>query len=481
MKKLLTIICLCATLLPTICHAKGLAVWGDANYIKHPMRGYYRFIITEGEEFTDAQRQSLKWVVFKQNHDLVKYECKSPKFPNEEAMQGAWCAEWNLVKGDIYTLCDGSVASTLFRGYSVQPTVLLADDVFINSHTFPGYNRWMAGENIKKMPAAFVTKMRQRYGRPVKASYEAASLRGASGVLAVTDFGVVNGSALVVYTWLENGKEVCSHEMRRDDIPDDEKEHVWSLDDEGVYGLPEVTTIARDKATGNIEFFVVRFGSESTTNMHFVQNGTKLELKERTSRYMWIDTKMTSDESLKNPVLEESNNFTDGLTSTSVGTPDDNGFVYRYADFDVMGELCYGEVEGSPYCVWTTAVDSHDDSDPTLAWGEDRPDGSTWERDFGSEQIVAGTYGLTDDARMQIVVCKRWYDKAHKKSGVGIAVVFPDVTYAKFHYLSQGSCCVTGDAKVQFDGKSIIIDHNSHGLYTKWTWDGTKFVDESNK
>ena len=480
MKNLLTILCLGALLFPVMSHARGLAVWGDANYIKHPTRGFYRFIISEGEEFTDAQRQSLKWAVFKQNHNRVKYECKSPKFPNESAMQGAWCAEWNLIKGDIYTLEDGSVASTMFRGYANQPTVLLADDEFINTHTFPAYNRYMAGEEIKKMPASFVTKMRQRYGRKVYASYEAASLRGANGVLAVTDFGVVNNNnALVVYTWLENGKEVCSYEMRRDNVTPEENVYgIWSLGDEGLYGLPEVTTIARDKATGNIEFYVVRFGEESTTNMHFVQNGNKLELKEKTAKYVWIDTKGISADALANPALDESKNYTEGLYNVSEGTPDDNGFVYRHADFDVTGELRYGEVEGSPYCVWTTAFDSHDNSDPTFAWSETRPDGSTWERDYGSEQIVAGICSFTDDVYDQIVVCKRWYDASHKKSGVGIAVVFPDVTYAKFHYLSQGSCCVEGDAKVKFESKTITIDHNN-GHYTKWRWNGFKFVNES--
>lgn len=478
MKRLFTFICLFASLIPMTGHAKGLAVWGDANYIMHPQYGYYRFIISEGEEFTEAQSRSLTWVVFKQNHNRVTYEYKSPVLPNTEAMASAWCAEWNLIQGDIYRLEDVSVASTLFRGYKTDPTVLLCDDEFINTHTFPAYNRWMAGEIQKKMPAAFVTKMQKRYGRPVIASYEAASLRVGNGVFAVTDFGVLNGKALVVYTWLENGKEVCSHVMHRDDVTDDDKYSVWSLDDEGVYGLPEVTTIARDKATGNIEFYVIRYGTESTTNMHFVQKGTNLELAEKTSKYLWVDTKSTSNEVLKNPELNEKDNFTTGLEWVSAGEPDDNGLIYRYADFDICGWAAFGEVEGSLYTVWHRSETDFETSDPNLAWSENRPDGTTWEREFGSEQTVVGQFDFTGDVRNEVVVCKRWYDATHKKSGVGIAVIFPEDRSVKFHYLSQGSCCVEGDATVHFNHKSITIDHNN-GHYTKWTWNGVRFVNES--
>ena len=480
MKKLLAMICLCAALAPSLCHAKGLAVWADANYIKHPVKGYYRFIISEGDDFTDAQRQSLSWALFKQNRNPVIYEETSPKFANESAMQGVWCAEWNLIKGDIYRLSNPTESATMFRGYNIQPTVLLCDDEFINTHTFPAFNRWMSGEVKRMMPAAFVTKMRKRYGRKVYASYEAASLRGANGVLAVTDFGVVNNNnALVVYTWLENGKEVCSYELRQDDVtPEQNVYGLWSLGDDGLYGLPEVTTIARDKATGNIEFFVCRGGEESCMRIHFAQKGNKLEMVENSAQYVWVDTKSISQESLNNPVLDEKDNFTTGLEWVSQGTDDDNGYEYRYADFDLTGGVAYGEVEGSLYCVWNFANDCHDNSDPTFAWSETRPDGSTWERDFGSERVVAGRHDFDGDGVDEVVVCKRWYDEAHKKSGVGIAVVFPNDGYAKFHYLSQGSCCVQGDAKVVVDGKSIVIDHNN-GHYSKWTWNGFKFADQS--
>ncbi len=474
MKKILTVFCLFASLMPSLGHAKGLALWADANYIMHPAKGFYRFIVSEEEPLTEAQRKSLTWAVFKQNVNPVHYECPSPSFANNEAMSSAWCAHWNLIKGDVFTLNDPSVAATMFRGYKWQPTVLVADNEFVNTHNFPAYNRWMMGETVKSMPASFVTKMRQRYGSKVNASYEAASLRGTNGVLAVTDFGVNNGKALVVYTWLVNGKEVCTHEMRTTVEPGYENS-VWSLDDEGVYGLPEVVTIARDKATGNIEFYVLRGGTESATLLHFCQNGNKLELVDRKSHYLWIDCKYTSLDALGNPALDPKDNYTTGLEFVSQGTPDDNGLVYRYANYDVSGWLSYGEVEGSLYIAWNTSEDNFVDPSPDEAWSDLRPDGATWERDYASEQVVAGLYDFGCDGVDEIVVCKRWFDEAHKKTGVGIAVVFPEHGNARFHFLSQGSCCVDGEAKVVIKDNMITIDRNN-GIVDSWTWTKDGFV-----
>lgn len=228
---------------------------------------------------------SYQWGIHKYNHNGIFFR-EWANIDTEEAM-ACYCFNTSKVRGGIYCLLDENNVETMFKGYMKPCTELvLADNSYVGTHEFPVFSRWAWGEKETPAPADFKQAMAAKYGKKVKYSYEVGKLANTNEKLIITEFVVKNKKAQVVFSWLKNGKEVCSYALTQD-VEGDTDQSVWNVDDDGNYGIPELMSVARDEQ-GNIELFLHHPAPESRNFSHLVQRGNKFELVGEESWYVWF-------------------------------------------------------------------------------------------------------------------------------------------------------------------------------------------------
>lgn len=227
---------------------------------------------------------SYQWAIHKYNHNGIFFR-EWTNINNEEAM-ACFSVETSKVRGGIFYLLSESNVETMFKG-NMYPCrqVLLADNNYVATHEFLVFSRWMFGEEETPAPADFKQAMAAKYGKKVKYSYEVGKVSNTNEKLIITEFVIRNKKAQVVFSWLKNGKEVCSYTMTRE-VEGDTDQSVWNVDDDGNYGIPELLTVARDER-GNIELFLHHPAPESRNFSHLVQRGNKFELVGEDCWYVW--------------------------------------------------------------------------------------------------------------------------------------------------------------------------------------------------
>lgn len=287
-------------------HIEVRAFWGCPNLELDPLEPVYGFTHYDSDAGSDelidlhtkfyvpSEEQSeyqerFSWAFFKYNHGMLDFSGWS-NFDNEEAM-ACWCGNLKYVRSTNYSLRNRDNAASMFKGYMDSScTVVLADNDYVGTHEFPAFSRWTWGEEVTKAPAAYIQELEKKYGRKVRAN-------GESGHLLYTqqkeqffyvEFEITKGEARYVLAWLRDGKEVCSYTRSIKVEPGDEDFSVWNVDDDGIYGIPSLLTVARDEK-GNLELFVEHDAPESCTFTHFKQNGNKLEEVNGDIWYVWVD------------------------------------------------------------------------------------------------------------------------------------------------------------------------------------------------
>lgn len=237
----------------------------------------------------DVTVLDYQWAIFKHQHNGMTFD----KWINMAKEQAMACYCWNLdaVKAGVFKLNDPKQASTMFKGnLRTDQIVLLAHNNYVATHEFLMFSRHNFGEDEVNMPQTFSQAMAKKYGRKVKYSMEVAKLLYTKPLeqLAITEFQITNHEAMVVLSWVKDGKEVCSYEIKQQTDPEYEEYSVWNVDDDGTYGIPVVVSITRDEK-GNIELFLNHPAPESTNLSRLVQQGTKFVAKEGDQWYNWVD------------------------------------------------------------------------------------------------------------------------------------------------------------------------------------------------
>ncbi|MCQ2243608.1 MAG: leucine-rich repeat domain-containing protein [Bacteroidaceae bacterium] len=227
---------------------------------------------------------SYQWAIHKYNHNGIFFR-EWANMSNENAM-ACFSAETSKVRGGIYNLLDDNNVETMFKGNMWScAQVVLADNSYVGTHEFLAFSRWMFGEKETPAPADFKQAMAAKYGKKVKYSYEVGKLANSNEKLIITEFAVKNKKAHVVFSWLKNGKEVCSYTITQE-VDGDTSQSVWNVDDDGNYGIPELLSVVRDEH-GNIELFLHHPAPESRSFYHLVQKGNKFECVGEDSWYVW--------------------------------------------------------------------------------------------------------------------------------------------------------------------------------------------------
>lgn len=260
--------------------------------------------------------EGFHWAFFKQNHNSVDFErWKSQDLKN--AME-CFCFDLNLVKGMSYKFRNRKLNESLFKGYMKDSGhyMMLADNAFVATHDFPAFSRWIWGENEKSMPSAFAAQMGAKYGREVRRCCEVGRMTLTKDQLAITEFKVKNGQACFALSWVKDGKEVCSYTETTEAEGD---YSVWNVDDDGLWGIPHLLTVAYDE-NGEVELFLTHGAPESVTFMHLKQNGTALEAVQKKSIYVYVDAPVPQIQAKKENVLS---------AWTGAGSPE------RFALFDI--------------------------------------------------------------------------------------------------------------------------------------------------
>lgn len=229
-----------------------------------------RFIVPCAEEMPNAT--DYHWACFKQWHNRMK----TIGYQNIEDGGDYYYSSWSKVKGQKFELLNKSAAANMFWGYQGANIVVLATNGYMGKHTFPLYNRFKWGEEVTNMSDAFKKDMAKRYNRTVKYSYEVAKTKDAvPGTLAITEFELKNKEAMVVLSWVVNGKVEAEWTDTTTAPEDYDGYGLWNVDDEGQYGIPEVISIAYDDKE-NVEIFINHPAPESINLIRLVQDGKKL-------------------------------------------------------------------------------------------------------------------------------------------------------------------------------------------------------------
>lgn len=259
----------------------------SAEEVKEKFAAYYM-----PTEEKDESHKKYTWAFFKYNHAGI-YLNGWMNFDKENGDAIAcWCGRLKHVKGAMYRIRNRENIESMFKGYMDHDvSVMLADNNYVATHEFPMFSRHYGDEEAKQAPQGFVQSMEKKYGRKVKYCYQVGKLLYSTNeMLVITEFKITNHEAMYVLSWLKDNKEVCSYERRLKLEPDMPEEYsVWNVDDDGEYGIPLLSTIARDE-NGNIELFIEHGAPESITFYHLVQKGNKLELVAEDSIYVWIDS-----------------------------------------------------------------------------------------------------------------------------------------------------------------------------------------------
>lgn len=255
----------------------------------HIGNSHYVYSIEKKEPIVDK----IRWAFFKQNHNRVSFT-KMMNVGKENAMVGAYC-RWNNVTGAVFDLKHSALAKEMFRGYGDGEVVLLASNGYVATRDFPSFNRYASGESVSSMSNQFKQSMAKKFGRKVKYSYKAATLRDKSSrCVAVTEFEITNREAMVVISWVVKDKEICSYVKKNKIDPEYPlTESVWNVDDEGIYGIPTIALISfdnRSNATSdNVDIFYIHYAPESVNMYQLRQKGNKLEEVANDQWYVWVD------------------------------------------------------------------------------------------------------------------------------------------------------------------------------------------------
>lgn len=239
-------------------------------------------------EKKDSDITEYQWGVFKYQHNAIGF-VDWKNMNSSEAME-CYTSEDEKFKGGMFKLKDPENVETMFKGYmSNDQIVLLAHNNYVATHEFVMFSRYVWGEKVVNMPAAISQQMAKKYGRKVKYCVEVAKVLYTKPTeqLVLTEFDITNHEAMIVMSWMKEGKEVCSYVLKQKTDPEYEDMGVWNVDDDGTYGIPTVVSITKDEK-GSLELFLCHPAPESLNFMHLVQKGNKFVLEAEDGWYCYV-------------------------------------------------------------------------------------------------------------------------------------------------------------------------------------------------
>lgn len=260
------------------------------NWSKYKGKSAYPFFTKMycPNEKKDVTAEKYNWAFFKYNHCGITFDSWK-NLDNEEAIE-CYCTNMKYLKAGLFRMQNPDNVESMFKGYTDgDVTVMLTDNNYVATHEFLMFSRWIWGEEEIDAPKGFKQMMESQYKRKVKYSKECAKLLYTTNErLIITEFEITNHEAMIVLSWLKDGKTVCSFEEKQKTDPEYEEYGVWNVDDDGTYGIPNVMTIARDE-NGNIELFALHSAPESLNFSHYKQKGNKLVEVGKEQWYVWVD------------------------------------------------------------------------------------------------------------------------------------------------------------------------------------------------
>ena len=256
-------------------------------YFAYPDKGKTKVVIPGGAGFIGPESPN-QWVIFKQNMAPAQQSGNTVGVNGKR--EGRVDQDFNSTMGVFYTLQASKEEITqMYRGYSsFEIETLVADGKYVAHHTFPAFGRWKHPEKEVSAPKFVETAMQRRIGRPVMYSRKAAWLREAKGELDIVEFEHVNHEAMVAFVW-HDGKTVQACCTLTTQIESEYEDYsVWNVDDEGRYGIPDVVTIALDKA-GAVTVYLAKNSPESVTCFALHQEGDTFVKIDLDQWYRYVD------------------------------------------------------------------------------------------------------------------------------------------------------------------------------------------------
>ncbi|MBR6190807.1 MAG: hypothetical protein IKQ68_01395 [Prevotella sp.] len=262
-------------------------IYGYCNYYNNEDRAaaYAKFMFPIGKKMTGEELAQYKWACFKHWHNRIGNPVAS-NMDDDNCMPAF--SDWRKVKGYIFSLRDPKQGPNMFWGYDPhEAIVVMVGNDYMGTHRFPQYNRWRYGEEAESKSPYFKQQMEKRYGRKVRYSYVAATLRDDGRNVSVTEFEIANNEALVVIAWSRADDIICTWEKRQQ-FEAGEGGSVWNVDDDGEYGIPAVLCIAEGD-NGALELILNHQAPESVNIERLVRHGDQFVEEGGDQWYVWYD------------------------------------------------------------------------------------------------------------------------------------------------------------------------------------------------
>ena len=253
----------------------------------YPNKTRQRFVVPlyENETFDENPHQ---YIVFKQNVMPAMLAKDTHKNGDLKCGWAGW--DFENIQGLYYeTLIDKKETAKMFKGYDyMEIEALVANQDFVAFHTFPSFSRWKYPEKEQEANAKLVAKVARMFGREVMYSNRCAWLRDGSAELDIVEFQHKDGEAMVAFVWSGRGEIYATGTLTTEIEEGYEEFSVWNVDEDGVYGIPHIISIALDP-DGCVNIFVTKVSPESFTCYILHQVGDKLEKIDADQWYMYID------------------------------------------------------------------------------------------------------------------------------------------------------------------------------------------------
>ena len=256
-------------------------------FFAYPGPGRDCFVVPYFDGFKRPENIS-PWVIFKQN--VAPARQTGDTTADENALAGRVDQDFGRTKGVFYQLqSPKEEIGKMFRGYqAMEIEALVADADFTAFHTFPAFGRWKFPEAEKSASPDIEQAVAKMYGREVMYSRRAAWLRSGYGELDIIEFKHKDHQAMVVFAWVNGGEVTATASLTTEIESEFEDSSVWTVDDDGTYGIPDVVTIA-ENPDGEVIIFLAKNAAESVTCFALRQVGDRLEIIDFDQWYRYVD------------------------------------------------------------------------------------------------------------------------------------------------------------------------------------------------
>ena len=275
---------------PSAFYRSGIHYYWDGHYglpgYVYPSDNMQLFVRQEKVEEWD--RTTPLWMFFKHNYAPLTFDEDLLSDQDLKWGYNPWMADDKGMQGVYYEMrVPSAVKKDMFRGYDAMEVIGLAMEArFAAFHRFPPFSRWKWGETEQSMSASLETQMAARYGRTLVQSRYIGHLREEDGRVGIFEFEPKDGEMMIVIAWILGGKVKATY-VKTNEV-DPEYGSSWNVDDDGIYGIPELLCIAFDRHD-NVILWFNHSAPESKNIFGLRQQGDQLQLFGEEQWYVYVD------------------------------------------------------------------------------------------------------------------------------------------------------------------------------------------------